>query len=64
MFILVWFERSLHSGHTSRTKMSLNIKTDDVTSGRRDVDLHRQLRAALKGANGLNIFLRIPSLFG
>ena len=44
--------------------MSLNIKTDDVTSGRRDVDLHRQLWAALKGANGLNIFLRISSLFG
>ena len=39
--LLVWFERSLHFA-----LHSLTIKTDDVTSSRRDVDPHRWLRAA------------------
>ena len=46
VLILVWFERSLHSAQVSRQKLSLTNKTDDVTSGRRDVDLHRLLWAA------------------
>ena len=29
-----------------KLKLSLTIKTDDVTSGRRDVDLHGWLQAA------------------
>ena len=33
--ILVWFERSLHFAQVSRKKLSLTIKIDDVTSGRR-----------------------------
>ena len=39
--LLVWFERSLHFA-----LHSLTIKTDDVTSSRRDVDPLRWLRAA------------------
>ena len=39
--LLVWFERSLHFA-----LHSLTIKTDDVTSSRRDVDPHGWLRAA------------------
>ena len=31
---------------SQQTKLSLVIKTDDVTSSKRDVDLHGQLRAA------------------
>ena len=52
MFILVWFERSLHPA-----KLSLNVKTDDVISGRRDLYPHGRLRAVKggSGVNGLNI---------
>ena len=39
--LLVWFERSLHFA-----LHSLTIKTDDVTSSRRDVDPFRWLQAA------------------
>ena len=42
--ILVWFERSLHSCTSQQTNLSLTIKTDDVTSGRRDADAHGRLR--------------------
>ena len=31
---------------SKRTKLSLTMKTDDITSSRKDVDLHRQLQAA------------------
>ena len=34
VLILVWFERSLHSAPVSSHKLSMTIKTDDVTSSR------------------------------
>ena len=40
VLILAWFERSLHKVEV--TKLSLTIKTDDVTSAIRDVDPDRQ----------------------
>ena len=45
MLILVWFERSLHSAQVSEEKLSLTVKTDDVTMGRKDLDPHGRLRA-------------------
>ena len=45
MLILVWFERSLHPAQLSR-EWSLTTKTNYITSGRRDVDLHERLQAA------------------
>ena len=55
MLILVWFERSLHSAQVSGQSMSvsLTIKTDDVTSGRRDVDPQGAVMAG-SGVNELN----------
>ena len=41
---MVWKISSLCT--SKRTKLSLTIKTDDVTSGREDVDPHGLLRAA------------------
>ena len=38
--------KDLFTLHKSAEKLSLTIKTDDVTSGRRDVDVHRWLQAA------------------
>ena len=35
VLILVWFERSLHSAQVSGHKLSVTVKTDDVTSSRR-----------------------------
>ena len=57
VLILVWFERSPHSAHVSGQscpwplkelchEIQANEKTDDVTSGRRDVDPHGQLWVA------------------
>ena len=43
VLILVWFERSLHSAQVR--KLSLTVKTDDVTEGRKDLDPHGRLRA-------------------
>ena len=40
---MVWKISSLYT--SKRTKLSLTIKTDDVTSSRKDVDLHGWLRA-------------------
>ena len=34
VLILVWFERSLHSAPVSGHKLSITVKTDDVTSSR------------------------------
>ena len=34
VLILVWFERSLHSAPVSGHKLSMTVKTDDVTSSR------------------------------
>ena len=34
VLILVWFERSLHSAQVSGHKLSVTVKTDDVTSSR------------------------------
>ena len=50
MLGLVWFERSL-SCKSLQTKLPLTLKTDDVTSGRRDVDSHSQL-IAVQGQMG------------
>ena len=41
---------------SKRTKLSVTIKTDDVTSGRKDVDPHARTVTGGSGANGLNIF--------
>ena len=38
--------KDLFTLHKSVEKVSLTIKTDDVTSGRRDVDAHRWLQGA------------------
>ena len=45
---LFWYGlKDLFTLHKSaRSKLSLTIKTEDVTSGRRDADLHRRPRAA------------------
>ena len=55
MLILVWFERSIHSAQVSGQSMSvsLTIKTDDATSGRRDGDPQGAVMGA-SGVNGLN----------
>ena len=55
MLILVWFERSIHSAQFSGQSMSvsLTIKTDDATSGRRDGDPQGAVMGA-SGVNGLN----------
>ena len=55
VLILVLFERSLHCAHVSGQSCPWPLKTDDVTSGRRDVDPHGRLRGALK---------RSPRIFG
>ena len=61
MFILVYIYglKDLFTLHTlaDQVVLSLNIKTDDVRSGRRDVDLHRRLR----GANGLNVAKKLAT---
>ena len=45
---LLWYGlKDLFTLHKSaRSKLSLTIKTEDVTSGRRDADLHGRLRVA------------------
>ena len=43
---MVWFKRSLHSAQVSLTKLSLTIKTDDITSSGKNVDQHGWLRLA------------------
>ena len=53
MLILVWFERSLHSAQVSE-QLSLTVKTDDVTKGRKNVDPHGRLQA-VQGRCGLRI---------
>ena len=49
--------KDLFTLHKLAEKLFLTIKTDDVTSGRREVDPHGRLRGS-SGANGLNYSLR------
>ena len=37
--------KDLFTLHKLTRKLSLTVKTDDVTKGRKDVDVHRQLQA-------------------
>ena len=43
-----------------RRKLSLTVKTDDVTKGRKDLDPHGRLRPVTggSGANGLKLFIQ------